>query len=218
MEDTPKSHCNQCGQSTNHHIVHKEVVTGDEEIAEDFVAQWKNTSFLLKCCGCDEVSLKITKWFSAYEGEEIQYFPPRIFRKRPKWFSVLTDPFGNYHQEFADLLDEIYVCLQNNCPRSAAMTCRALLERIFISEVGDQGGFLKNIDAFEKRGNISQIQKSFLLDVLEVGHASIHRGYKPSKDDLSAIVDITESLMEILFVQKDQAAALKKKVLPRGKT
>ena len=185
---------------------------------EQFTVEWSNTYYTLRCAGCDEVSLRIEKWFSEYGDDvEILYFPPKIYRQKPRWYADISDIMST-HQEFGELLNEIYICLQNNCPRSAAMTCRALLERIFITEVGDKGSFKKNIEAFEQKGNLSPIQKSFLLDVLEVGHASIHRGYKPSQKDLSTIVDIAENLMEIIFVHKDKVSALKKKLPPRDKS
>ena len=215
-----KSFCNVCGGLRNQHVLHELKTSGSEEIeggySGSFSVSWSDTYYMLRCAGCDEVSLQIDKWFSEHDGVETLRFPPKIFRQKPRWFSEITD-FMSAHQEFGELLNEVYVCLQNDCPRAAAMVCRALLERIFVKEVGDQKSFQKNLQVFEEQGKISATQKSFLTDVLEAGHASIHRGYRPSQKDLSTIVDITENLMEIIFVHEAKVSDLKKKVPPRKK-
>ncbi|SHL40013.1 hypothetical protein SAMN05216428_102279 [Nitrosospira sp. Nsp11] len=54
------------------------------------------------------------------------------------WFEIELKPEDKFVEEF---LNEIYVALQNNLPRLATMGVRALLEKIMISKVGDQGTF-----------------------------------------------------------------------------
>ena len=98
------------------------------------------------------------------------------------------------------------------------MAARALLEHVFVLTCGDQGNFPANVDAFQKAGHLSQTQRKLLDTVLEAGHAAIHRSFEPSKDDLVTVVDMVESLVQLLYVQKDKVEQLKKRIPPRTKT
>jgi hypothetical protein len=98
------------------------------------------------------------------------------------------------------------------------MATRALLEHVFVLTCGDQGNFPANVDAFQKAGHLSQTQRKLLDTVLEAGHATIHRSFEPSKDDLVTVVDIVESLVQLLYLQKDKVEQLKKRIPPRTKT
>lgn len=111
-----------------------------------------------------------------------------------------------------DLLNEVYVALQNAQPMLAAMGIRALMERMMIEKVGDNGAFSRNLEAFQNAGFISAVQREQLEPVLEVGHAAIYRGYKPSEEDLSTIVDITEGLIQSIYLHGTKAKELKGKI------
>jgi hypothetical protein len=97
------------------------------------------------------------------------------------------------------------------------MGIRALLERVMIERVGDKGSFNQNLAAFQTQGYIGQVQKDILDATLEVGHASIHRNYNPSRRDLEHILDIAENIIEALYISPEQAAALKKRIPLRTK-
>jgi hypothetical protein len=68
------------------------------------------------------------------------------------------------------LLHEIYQAVHGGQYRLAAMGIRALLEQIMMPKVGDLGSFEKQLDAFEKAGYISFIQRDTMKATLEVGH------------------------------------------------
>src|SRR5207247_3296961 len=104
-----------------------------------------------------------------------QYYPPRIFRAKPIWLSDST-MFLNCPFEIQELLEEIYVCLQSNCHRAAAMATRAVLEQMFVLACGDHGSFKGNLNAFQNAGHISPTQRDFLDIVLDARHATIRRG------------------------------------------
>jgi len=221
--DIFKSHCNTCGRETNHHVLHNETRSRTEKVDEDTVIDWGSHYKMVCCAGCDTVSLRIDSWFSEACDEngqpeiETQHYPPKIFRPKPTWLFESGHSL-NCPPAVQELLAEVYVCLQNNCPRSSAMAVRALLENIFVSTCGDKGSFTGNLDAFQEAGHISQTQRDFLDTVLDAGHATIHRGFKPSRQDLATIVDIAENLIELLYIQKDGVEQLKKRIPPRKKT
>jgi len=215
-----KSHCNTCGRETNHDVLHNETRSRTEKVDEDTAIDWGSHYKMVCCAGCDTVSLRMDSWFSEACDEngqpeiETQYYPPKIFRPKPAWLSD-TEHSPNCCSAVRELLVEVYVSLQNNCPRAAAMAVRALLEHLFISTCGDKGTFGNNLNAFQEAGHISPTQRDFLLTVLDAGHATIHRGFKPSRQELAIIVDIAENLVELLYIQKDGVEQLKKRIPPR---
>ena len=84
-----------------------------------------------------------------------------------------------------------------------------------ISTTGDHGSFLKNVGEFERLGYVSNVQRTRLEAVLEAGHAAIHRAYSPTKEDVHTLLDITEHIVEAVYVHGDKIAELRKNVPPR---
>jgi hypothetical protein len=85
-----------------------------------------------------------------------------------------------------------------------------------IDKVGDCGTFKSNLDAFEQQGFVSQSQRTVLASVLEAGHATIHRAFSPSRQELVALIDITENVIESIYLNELRAAKIAGKVPPRG--
>ena len=98
------------------------------------------------------------------------------------------------------------------------MGIRALIEHMMILEVTDNGSFKKNLEAFQKAGYLSDKQRTIIEPILEAGHAAIHRGYEPSSEDVITVIEITESLVETIYVHSKKAEKLKERVPQRGNT
>ena len=98
------------------------------------------------------------------------------------------------------------------------MGIRALLETIMIDKVGDQGNFGNNMQKFMKEGYISEKQKDVIDTVLEAGHASMHRSYKPTKNDVVPLMDITENIIETIYINESKIKGYKDKLPKRSKT
>jgi hypothetical protein len=109
------------------------------------------------------------------------------------------------------------VALQNDSLRLAAMGIRALLEHVMVEKVGDQGSFKNNLDAFESQGFISKSQRMVMEPVLEAGHATMHRSFKPTQSHLVALIDITENIIESIYINQLRALEISKTVPPRAK-
>ena len=175
---------------------------------------------MLKCCGCDTVSLRCrisdSESLDDHGRPEVStvYFPPAIFRREPIWLSEFPLLFVGT-SFIPELLFELYVCIQNDCRRSAAMAVRALLEQVMIDKVGDEGSFVANVREFQAKGFISAAQQHFLETVIEAGHATIHRAFNPSKNDLISLVNIAESVVESVYVNEHRAAQLKRRIPPK---
>lgn len=211
---TTKAHCNACGGARNHEILHSERTswTDDEESMSG-----NDTYETLKCCGCEIIKLRHTSCCSEDEDARISYFPPAIFRRSPDWFSDLWLELKAEDEFVEDLLKEIYVALQNNLPSLATMGVRALLEKIMISRAGDQGTFAENISKFEDLGHVSKLQRGRLEAILDAGHAAMHRAYKPKVKEVVTLLDITEHIVESVFLHEDKVAELKKRIPAKAK-
>lgn len=208
-----KAHCNTCGGDRNHEILHSEKTTWEDP---EHSLSGSDTYETLKCCGCDNIKLRHTNWFSEDDGPTVNYFPPSMFRRSPEWFSELWLELSSEDEFVEPLLKEIYVALQHNLPSLAAMGVRSLLEKIMISKANDHGSFVKNLAEFERLGYVSRIQRERLEAILEAGHAAIHRTFKPSKKDVITLVDLTEHIVETVYLHEKKVAALKQRVPPRA--
>jgi hypothetical protein len=172
---------------------------------------------MIKCRGCGEVSLRAV--YTSSSGERsYTYYPPRRTRKRPEWADfVLRDDYLNIPTEIWSIIQEAYEALENNSRRLAAMGIRAALEALMIDKVGDRGTFKGNLDALQREHYLSLRQRNDLERILEAGHAAIHRGWKPTNDQIDTVLDITEGLIESIYIHGPSAERLEKEVPKRPK-
>lgn len=209
---TTKAHCNTCGGERNHEVLHSERTSWEDP---EHPISGSDTYQTLKCCGCENIKLRHTSWFSEDDQARVNYFPAAIFRRNPEWFNELWLELPPQDDFVEQLLKEIYVALQHNLPSLATMGVRSLLEKIMISKTGDLGNFVQNIAEFEKLGYVSRIQRERLEAILEAGHAAIHRTYKPLNKDVITLVDLTEHIVETVYLHEAKVTELKKSVPPR---
>jgi len=211
-----KSHCNNCGPERDHDSLHSE--TSSWESVEDSVDGGTEYE-MLRCRGCSLISLRATSWNSDCYDEDgrelfVRCYPPSVFRQLPRWHSHLKD-YPEGERIIKELLSEVYISLQNDLRQLAAMGIRSILEHLMVDKVGDKGSFLKNIKAFEDAGFVSAKQREFLEVALEAGHASIHRSFTPSKEDIITLIDIAESTIESAYLHEDKITKLKARIPPR---
>src|SRR5258707_6799 len=57
-------------------------------------------------------------------------------------------------------------------------------------------------------GYISLVQRDAMADILDAGHAAMHRAYEPSEADLNTALDITEGIFAAIYVHADQAKSV----------
>jgi hypothetical protein len=231
-----RAFCNKCALETNQEILYlhrdkfrdkalEELLREDEPDAE---AWYTTRTELLKCRGCDSVTVCQKTWVGEEERSEdelrrdfgddwegmleIIYYPPVSARRKPVW--MLRDSAS--HQfipaSVTELMEEIYTALQNGSRRLVVMGTRAVLETIMLSKTGDQGIFHKNLDVFQAAGYLSVLQSHTVGVILDAGHATIHRGWKPTDDDVSAVMDITESVIETTYLHEPGAKRLETNV------
>jgi Domain of unknown function (DUF4145) len=207
-----KAHCNLCGGERNHAVLHS---IATEWESEDSQIGGKDRYETLQCAGCESIKLRHTIDHSWEQDVTVIYYPPSISRARPRWYGDLIFDLTLDEDAISDLLEEIYVGLQNGLKRSPVMAARSLLERVMLSKCGDKFSFAKNLEAFASAGYVSKAQAERLLAILEAGHATTHRDYTPTREDIETIVDIIEHVVESVYIHDRKVAALKGRTPPR---
>jgi hypothetical protein len=209
-----KAHCNTCVGPTNHVILHRHTKTWNDDADGQHPMSGGDEYLLMQCAGCDTVHLQHDSWFSENWDEngsiiDTVYYPPAISRRRPSWLKDPEGPFYFGSTEVEKLLEEIYSALQNDSRRLAVMGIRALLELIMIQQVGDSGQIGKNVDRFLEQGFVAKTnQETFRFQLIEAGHAAMHRQYVPERVDIEVLMQITESLIETIYVHPAKAKRL----------
>jgi Domain of unknown function (DUF4145) len=200
---TTSAPCSTCLANTEHNVLY--FVDGRSD-------DWCDPHYdLLECAGCKDISLRLTL-NHIDDTSSVHYFPSPASRKVPDWLYE-----GNIARPLARLLHEIYQAVRGGQFRLAIMGVRALIEQVMIKKVGDNGSFVKNLDAFQQAGYVSLVQRDALNDILDAGHAAIHRAYEPKTKDIQIALDITEGIMAAIFVHTNAAKELSERVPARPK-
>jgi hypothetical protein len=146
---------------------------------------WK----LFQCQGCENINLNVFMRHSPFEDDVlIHHFPAKDFRPFPMWATHLN-------REFTELFCEIYLSLNAGSTRLPLMGARTLLDMFIVEKIGDQGSFKNKLQKLVDQKYISDSSRELLEVALEYGHATIHRGYQPNKDEINGVLDIIENIL-----------------------
>jgi hypothetical protein len=207
---TSSAPCSTCLGETEHNVLHS-VDRSYQGV------DWRFT--LLECAGCKHIVLREVIDLGNPEDTVIRYYPSPASRQVPDWTYDMSVGLmgGRSAASLGDLLLEIYQAVRGGQFRLAIMGVRALIEQAMVQKVGDKGSFAKNLDAFQQAGYISLVQRDALNDILDAGHATIHRAYEPEAKDIEAALDITEGIMAAIYVHGDAAKKVAERVPARPK-
>jgi hypothetical protein len=201
-------HCNHCRNVTEHRFL--KTVEDNGETEEGY--WWSTTYDMLQCCGCREVVLRRTFFFSEdpEQTPAVHYFPPFVSRHPPSWQYDIP-------QKIRAVLDEVYRSLDADTHSLPMMGARALVDMLMVEKVGDVGSFKQKLDTLAADGFIGTTQVNVLDAALDAGGAAAHRGHIPSESEVNAVMDIVENLLHAVYVLPDMAKSLKKTTPPRPK-
>lgn len=121
------------------------------------------------------------------------FFTSDDFAEYPAWFSELDD-------SKQALIGEIDVAIRNSLLALPTIGLRTLLERVMMEHIGEDGGFGDKLKRFEENECVTTLHADSLRKVLDVGHASAHRTYFPSGEDVRTCVEVVKHLMQGLYV------------------
>ena len=168
---------------------------------------------MLRCLGCDSVSVQHISHFSQTDETTESRYPPASLRRKPSWMTNLFQRPRNV----VDVLEEIYVAFENESYRLCGIGIRALIEDIMTQKVGEKGSLGKNVDAFIGDGFVAQhASADFKTRVIELGNASMHRGHRPTRTDIEVLLDIVENLVASIYIHPSQLKNLSP-IPPRSK-
>lgn len=186
-------HCNRCGHETKHEIVMERRTEGSEIVDQyhGIEVSWSTTHSMLECRGCADVSMKKSTWCSENEPGEVDdlFYPPRVSRRRPAWLDELPD-------DYTALLDEIYSALHADSRSLAMMGLRAVIDLFISRTLGDTPAFKEGMNALVSQNYITTRSREVIDAAVEAGHAASHRGHKPTRRQLNAVMDIVEHLTQ----------------------
>ncbi len=208
MADTDLSklykHCNKCGQYTNHTVnarFGKEEGGFDDSDPPQSMNE-AHTYLIASCAGCGFTSFRIdSEWDYIFDSEgnnlkERNDYPTIVGRHLPEWLDDLT-----FDPKMVRFITSIYQAYAAGSMRLVALGLRSLLEEVMIDKVGDQGGLGANIDKFFMEGYVAVKSREIFKDkLIDVGNAAMHRAYEPPAGDLRVLLDITENLLEEIYV------------------
>jgi hypothetical protein len=110
-----------------------------------------------------------------------------------------------------ELLNEIYAALHSGSMRLALMGTRTVVDMLLLQEVGDVGSFNSKLNALRDKGVISERNREVLAAALDAGSAAAHRGYKPGQEEIEAVLDIVENVLQATHHLSRLAEKLRKK-------
>ena len=199
--------CNKCCRWTNQHVAHVETTSWSEKLdaASGYEISGSDEYRMLRCMGCDTISVAHTSYFSEGEEPTESRYPPASARRKPSW----ATNFFLQPKHLVGVLTQIYIALENESYRLCGIGVRALIEDVMIDKVGDKGSIGLNIEAFIQSGFVAAHAASdFKTRVIEVGNASMHRGHEPTRKDVEALLDIVEALIATIYVHPAQMKSL----------
>jgi Domain of unknown function (DUF4145) len=151
-------------------------------------------------------------------------YPPAPSRKMPEWgidglvCYSLNDTW--IIQQHAD----IYAAIGINAYALAAMGMRAIVDFIVPSKGGTKGNFKEKLTRMHQERLITETQVDVIYAAFDAGSAAAHRGHSPELVDIYTMLDITESLLQQIYIdpvrqrrQARAADALKSKTPQRAR-
>lgn len=214
------SHCNACGGRRDA----RKCATYTRD-GSDGEVSWSHTYDVLECCGCHNVTVKHTHWFSEWDqiegdplrgdarivpGEKVTIWPPPTSRPKPNWTERLED------KVLRDVIEEVYLALSSGMIVLASIGTRTLLDRAMTLCIGDrQLSFKARIDLLEQEGFVGETERDILAIIVDAGSASAHRAFSPKPEILDTILAIVENFLERQFILRHDVKNVKLATPPR---
>ena len=196
-------HCNECRGTKWHKLLKETHDQGSEPYDEDYRIWWHIVHQMFECCGCKSVVVRRSHEFSEWDYPDVRLFPPPVSRHKPEWFYQIPG-------SMLSLFKEIYNSLAADTRALPMMGARALLDMVIVDKVGDVGTFNDKLKALESQGFISKKNRETLDAALDAGSAAAHRGYAPKLEEVHAVMDIVENLLQAIYVLDKIAVEIKK--------
>ena len=160
------SFCDQCAGEQTHAVCASYQDDWTHDLGGDFSVWGGSNNFILKCAECGQISFRSEKWDSENIDQktkelntEIDIYPRRPdSRDLPAWFEELMFADGELERGIEAKLTEVYRSLDQKLYWMCLIGTRAIVERVMLAKIPDQGSFVSNLSHFRRQGLISEQQ------------------------------------------------------------
>ncbi|MER8479054.1 DUF4145 domain-containing protein [Mesorhizobium sp. M1163] len=216
-----KAECSNCGGERNCEVRGYHDQRGGNEIYD-----WQKKWYILECRGCEHVFAQTSSTnsedYDHIEAPNGEYYaeynvvnetwPAQLKRKRPDWISD-----AGLYVEGADALGssllELYGALDSDLNTLAAIGMRTSFDvAASLLKVDPNLSFQDKLKALVEGNHIRPVDRERLSTLVDAGSASVHRGWKPSADDLNTMMDVLEQFIKDAFVAPTLESLLDAKV------
>lgn len=210
-----KIFCYNCKCETKQELLFREaeIIGSKESVSFDENRKRKGSAWIIegriwkvfKCKGCEKINLNVFVRYDPVEEDKlIHHFPTKDFRPFPMWATHLS-------ADYLELFAEIYSSLNMGNIRLAIMGARTLLDMFIVEKVTDRGRFQAKLQKLVDEKYITPASRELLEVALEYGHATIHRAFHPTENQVNDIMDIIENILHAEAL-KDKTKELKENV------
>lgn len=194
-----KCYCASCERDTNHVIKHSEEVTSpDEEY------WWHSFYYIVKCCGCGEVSFLqgITEEGDVEYNEYGEVSYPTRYKSYPyhKQFAKSIGNLWPVPNNISKIYKETINALNNECYLLAAAGFRVIVEAICLENKIEGKSLETKINNLCKKGIITKNDRDRLHSIRFMGNDSVHAIKEPDKRQIRLVLDIIHNMLNGLYV------------------
>jgi hypothetical protein len=214
-----KYQCVECDRLTNSAVLYSTRFDGSEEIGRGIEISWYDDYRLIRCLGCDSISLVKKSWFSEDwdpidNGITYSYYPS--FKKK---VALENDDIP---EKIAMIYKESIDAYNSGAYILVAAGLRAVIEAICSSKKIDRGtvpyknggkNTSKNLEGkihgLMDEGYVSPRQLEALHELRFLGNTALHEIDKPTELQINIAFSIIESIIEVIYGFEDKSKKLR---------
>ncbi len=175
---------------------------------------------LFECCGCETVFYEksswdendIDQWYDHAGGVQSEpvyrktTYPHPPTRARPDWLGKT----GKLDPTLFHILNETYRCYDEKCFILAAIGLRTALDSCVASlEIDPAKSFQEKLKELKERGFIGETEQTILTILTDAGSAAAHRGWSPTEEQTTHLLDVLENFIHRVLVNGRKALEMK---------
>jgi hypothetical protein len=197
LEKNKKSYCENCDFETNHHILKKESINGDEDY------QFTENYMIVQCKGCDRISFRneFIDFENAYPDEYDNWHPEITITTYPK--KTIQQTINNIWA-LPDKIQTVYLesinAYNSECYLLCGVGFRAVIEAICLDKNITGRDLAKKIDNLTKQKLITEKEAQRLHSIRFIGNDSVHEMNVPEKKKLLIVLNIVIHLLNNLYI------------------
>jgi hypothetical protein len=147
-----------------------------------------------------------------FYDEKIEHWPPPAKRPRPSWLDRLPAKDTDLYR----LLSDVYSAVEIDLDVLAAIGIRTTFDRgAELLSIDPARTFGQKLNDLVAAGYIGSTERDALAAMTDAGSASVHRGWKPTPQQLETMLQLIEGFVHRNFILRDDVSGLKNAVPAR---